>query len=125
MAKKKWPKPSIEFPVPIYGGTAYLYRTQSEFEDALAFIGANTAQSKANGKCQHLTNNVTGESIYMVGWFNSQKSTLVHECAHMAFFILAHAGIDARESAGEAFCYLQDWLFTKFGGDVPENAAIK
>lgn len=51
---------------------------------------------------------------YLVGVFDHRLSTLVHELAHTTFKILRDCNIPANVDGNqEAFCYLQDWLFSK------------
>lgn len=73
--------------------------------------------------CQLPGPNVAGRAVecncngrmYYIGVFDGQISTLAHECAHIAFFLLATVGIDARNDSGEAFCYLLGFMMREFG----------
>jgi hypothetical protein len=48
---------------------------------------------------------------FLVGVFNGEVGTLVHELAHTAFKILRQVNIPANHKHQEAFAYLQQWLF--------------
>lgn len=52
---------------------------------------------------------------YLVGVFDGEPGTLVHELAHTAFKILRDVNVPVHhDGRQEAFCYLQQWLFDKF-----------
>jgi hypothetical protein len=48
---------------------------------------------------------------FLVGVFNGELGTLVHELAHTAFKVLNHVNVRADFKHQEAFAYLQQWLF--------------
>jgi hypothetical protein len=48
---------------------------------------------------------------YLVGVFNGELGTLVHELAHTAFKILRHVNVPASFKHQEAFAYLQQFMF--------------
>lgn len=109
-----WPKPTKEFDVPVYSGRIYLYRTPEKYNQALEYLKEKPRDLITSaGTAMHLTNNKTGKSIFLVGWFNRELATLVHECGHLTFAILLHAGVDVKEGNNEAYCYLLDTLFSK------------
>lgn len=114
--KPRWPKPKKFFKTPIYAGSIYLFRSQEKYIQACAFLRAPEPDLHGViGKAQELQNTRSGELVYLIGCFDDQQSTLVHEASHLAFFILQTAGIDARDSGGETFCYLLQALLNKLG----------
>jgi hypothetical protein len=56
--------------------------------------------------------NLVGGSEHIVGIFSDGVSARVHECSHLTFNILNHAGINAVDSE-EAYCYLVGFLYEK------------
>ena len=110
------PKPKKTFLVPVYGGRLYLYVDDKLARKALEalFIEPHLDDDDAIGWCLPGLQ-PTGGAIYVVAWLDGLTSTLVHELGHAAFYILGRAGIDARDSSGEAFCYLQAELLNRCG----------
>jgi hypothetical protein len=103
---RHFPKPSIEFDIPIYGGRAYLYRTDREYHQACAYLGHPVRNPDPMcGRFLHCFNRA-GNSVYLVGWFNDDWTVLVHEAAHCALAILDYCGIQPGEGRGEPYCYL-------------------
>lgn len=113
--KKKWPKPNMQFVVPIYGGIVYIFKTEKQSIAASDYFNAAPIGKMTCGSCRHLVHDISGESCYVVTWKDGTRSTLIHELTHAAVFILGHAGIDIRDSAGEALCYLLNDLCIKAG----------
>lgn len=50
---------------------------------------------------------------WVVAVLDGSHATLVHECVHLALWILDRVGIDPRDSSGESMAYLTDWLYTQ------------
>lgn len=51
------------------------------------------------------------DGYFLVGVFNGELGTLVHELAHTAFKVLHHVNVRADHKHQEAFAYLQQWLY--------------
>jgi len=106
MKQKKWPKADHTFNIPLYGGVIHLFMNRAKFNKAVEFLlDIDESKDTAVGRARHVTNE-KGESIYLIGWFNNELETLVHEICHITGYILDHAGIDVRDSGMEAYCYL-------------------
>lgn len=54
----------------------------------------------------------TGDG-YVIGVFDGELSTLVHELTHLILMVAEHNGIDPFSSRGEPLAYLMDDLFTE------------
>ena len=116
--KANWPKPHKEFAIPLYGGRVYVFTGKKKVALARTYLKLPPRdKGREYGFCEHSVHSETGDSLYLIGWFNGKWDTLAHEIAHACFFSLAYAGIDVRESAGEAFCYLLSDLLCKAGID--------
>ncbi|BAN92360.1 hypothetical protein X534_gp49 [Ralstonia phage RSB3] len=50
---------------------------------------------------------------WVLGWFDGNPATLVHECVHVALWLLADVGIDPQAERGEPMAYLVDSMFTR------------
>lgn len=48
---------------------------------------------------------------FLVGVFNKDMGTLVHELSHTTFKVLRHVNVRADHKHQEAFAYLNQWLF--------------
>lgn len=48
----------------------------------------------------------TADGGWVLGWFDGEPLTLVHEATHVALFVLEHVGIDPFTSQGEPMAYL-------------------
>ena len=115
--KKKWPKPNISFSVPLYGGRVYIFKTEKQSLAAEEYFDCQPICKATCGSCRHLLDDLTKQSYYLVAWLDGKRSTLVHELTHASIFILRHAGIDIRDSEGEALCYLLNDLLVQAGVD--------
>ena len=112
----KWPKPMIEFEIPLYGGWVYLYRSPEKIQQAYRYLNVQSLEDPEglyDGFAHMLIDQSTGARLYLIGWYSDDLTTLAHEASHIAFFILSNAGIDARDSDGETFCYLLGTILEK------------
>lgn len=114
MARNRLPKPKKCFAIPIYGGTVCYYTDRKTYSAALAFCRGEPLRTECVGHFVAAMNEV-GEVLYLVGAFDKVRSTIVHEVGHLTFSILERAGMDPRDSGGEAFCYLQDTIVDHLG----------
>lgn len=104
--KFKFPKP---LHIPIYGGNLYLFKTQEDFQKAYVGLGGEPLTGIFNGNTAHFEHS-DGGSVYLLGWYNDQQSTLAHECVHAAIFLFNQVGMDPSDSNGEAMAYLVGFL---------------
>lgn len=51
--------------------------------------------------------------LYIIGVFDGSITTLVHETGHATLDEAQYRGFDPCSGNGEAFCYLQGYLFVK------------
>ena len=106
-----FPKPWRDFRIPLYGGRVIAYRDRAKHAEAvMACGGAKDDDETCRGVCFPAENDA-GHRLYVLGWFDGEPPTLVHECGHIAMFIVNHAGMDPRDSSGEAYCYILDFVF--------------
>lgn len=124
--KKSFPKPSKELDIPIYGGKVLYFKTQKQLDKAVHCLDlpAEEFGDQAAGKCIYMED-TNGASLYFVCVFDGLRSTLVHELGHLTFYVLGRAGIDARDSGGEAYCYLHGYLSRELGIDKNPKRAPK
>lgn len=116
MAKLKWPK-LPRFLVPLFHcANVYLCVTKAEWQQAIFSLNQPEQNlSFSNGRTMHFCNESTGENLYLVGVFDNSISTLVHECAHAAFYCCSDVGVSVQtDQPNETYCYLLDRMFTHF-----------
>lgn len=116
MAKPKWPKlPSFTIPL-FQHAQVYLCVSKSEWNHAQVSISLPPADlSSIAGRCRQFVNDVTGESLYLIGVFDGSPATLVHECAHATFYCCHDVGVTVEtDKANETFCYMLDRMFSHF-----------
>jgi hypothetical protein len=112
MSKRKWPK-LFECYVPLYGGRIVLCRTLAEWKQCAVYLRRDVDVSPT-GVGAHMMFESETDAVHLVGVFNKDRSTLVHEIAHACFRILDRVGIETPvEDKNEAFFYLLDHLYDK------------
>lgn len=124
MAKSKWPKlPSYTIPL-FNSANVYLAVTKDEWCAALDSIKAErTDLNFSVGRAANFENEDTGERMYMIGVFDKNLSTLVHECAHVCFYTCADVGVTTRpDEANETYCYMLDRMFSHFAPFIAKLA---
>ncbi len=110
------PRDSATFRVPLYGGRVLVCFTRDAFQDALEKFGeapdahlkeySGVLQETFEGKKTH-------RRVWLLGWFDKDVGTLIHELAHTTFRVLRHADVGISQTNDEAYAYLQDALYTK------------
>lgn len=125
MAKKnKFPKLPC-FTVPLFNSAnVYLAVTREQFKQADAFLGGSVGYKPFNvGLASNYENEDTGERIYLIGVFDDHLTTLVHECAHVCFYVCDDVGVTTTPGdANETYCYMLDRMFSHFAPVVAELA---
>lgn len=116
MAKVKWPKLARFFVPLFHSANIYLCTTKEEWQQALASLDQPSQNlSYSKGRTMHFCDDATGENMYLIGVFDGNISTLVHECAHATFYCCSDIGITTRPGeANETYCYLLDRMFIYF-----------
>lgn len=123
MAKPKWPK-LPRYLIPLFNtANIYLCRSKEEWRQAELCLGVPAANVEfCNGMCRHFSNNETGENLYLLGVFDNSSATLVHECAHAAFYTCNDTGVQVDTGRpNETFCYLLDRMFNHFHQYIPQE----
>lgn len=124
MAKHKWPKvPSYTIPL-FESATVYLCVTKEHFKQADIFLGGTGEDKPFNsGVAANYEDTSSGSKVYVIGVFDESLSTLVHECAHVCFYVCSDVGLTTDPSdANETYCYMLDRMFTHFAPVVAELA---
>lgn len=98
--------------IPLYGGRVVAYNKRSAYIETIKACGAPEGDDMetCRGMCFPAQNEAGGK-LYALGWFDGDCQTLVHECGHVAMFVVMHAGINPTDSSGEAYCYVLDHVF--------------
>ena len=111
--KPKFPKPVKAFTVPIYGGTVLVYHDYKKLHlaDAIATGHTDVDNTQPGGEC---IDQQTPFPQYLLGVYDNEAITLIHEVCHLTFFILRNAGVDPMEGNNEAYAYLHSALMVEY-----------
>ena len=107
-----WPKPYREADSGIFNSRVYLYNNREKHKKAVEFLGQKE-HTPGVGVTQAFQNEIDGAHVVVIGWFDEDIGTFIHELSHATFFILDGAGVKIAPDNHEVFCYLQDYLFEK------------
>lgn len=104
----------VELSLRPYNGRLFFVRSKREYEQAhkRLFKTPDVLICAQRGRF------VGGEGVdgmwtYLV--FAGTTATMAHELSHVVFHVFERCGIDARDSGGEAFCYLLSQLLIDAG----------
>lgn len=98
--------------IPIYGGKIILVKDRKQFHRlAHKYNRECERDDYCYGRCLELSRR--GVTHYLVGVFNGEQRTLVHELAHATMWTLDRVGINPTDSNGETYCYLLAQLFAE------------
>lgn len=105
----------MKFPIPIYGGEVWVFKTKSEFLEAQEELGddAEIIENSLGDSWVVPSLDSPNEWIYLVGVYDKELGTLVHELSHTALNIVANSNFLAHDGNGEPFSYLLNYLFDK------------
>ena len=126
MAKAKWHKLPA-FTIPLFQSAhVYLATTREQFQHADKFLGGSGDEKPFNlGFASNYENTDTGERCYLIGVFDQQIATLVHECAHVCFYVCSDVGVTTRpEDANETYCYMLDRTGNHFLPFIQEKQEV-
>jgi hypothetical protein len=112
--KPSIPKPFARIAVDPYNYDLVVFIDSRKFRD---YVNAYRSENKvtqdmlteAGGLCSALHH----RSEMVLGVFNGNSGTLVHELSHVCFRILQSCGVPAEADSSEAFAYLIGHLFLK------------
>lgn len=122
MAKKKWPK-IPGYTIPLFEcANVYLALSKDQYTQADEFLGGTGKDMSFNsGLAGNYEHTESGERAYLIGVFDKNLSTLVHECAHVCFYACSDVGVTTNPSdANETYCYMLDRMFSFFSPFVAE-----
>lgn len=102
--------------VPLFKcGRVFLFTDRQVLADATEALGV---ESDDLDGCLGISRQISGpdgEYAFVVGVFDNDVTTLVHELAHVTFNILTRVGVTVEaNAANETFCYMQEELLTYF-----------
>lgn len=92
--------------VPLFEcGEVVFCQNWHEWEILHRRLGVDGGMQFGNGASRSLSSQKG--TLFIIGVFNNELSTLAHECAHIAFDICNRAGVVAEPGrANETFCHL-------------------
>lgn len=91
--KTKWPKPQ-SYLIPLFEcANVYLCRSREEWQQVCTVLGIKPGSiDMLSGSTVSVRNAESGENLYLLGVFNNSIATLVHESAHIAFYVCGDTG---------------------------------
>jgi len=110
------PLVKVKFEVPIYGGTVRAFSDKNELIKAYNKLSAREKQSSdsfPDVECSGMvfpTISKDGSLDFLVGVFDNDITTLVHECGHLAIFVFEQIRCEITGDTSEPFCYLLEYL---------------
>lgn len=116
MAKTKWPK-LPHYLIPLFQNAhVYLCTTKEQWGLACKSIQCPAGETFGmSGLAQTFHDEDTGQLLYLLGVFDGNVATLVHECSHVAFYVCRDTGVPTEASlSSETYCYLQERIFSAF-----------
>jgi len=120
------PRNITRFKIHYYGGECLLVLNRKHFETAYKWLNDDsheTNEEHAGLTCQPVTKD--GQVYYLIGIFDRQADTLIHEVCHLSVFILDRANVDPRKENGESLAYLLSHFFQEFSKKVFEQPKKK
>lgn len=109
--KTKWPKGATYIPIPLYGGSLFIFTKVKDYEQAYKHLGFSADTKGCDGQFTTMESD-SGERLYLILTSNSYN-TLHHEVSHAALAICKDTGFSAEDGNEEPFCYLAAHLFTE------------
>jgi hypothetical protein len=100
------------FTVPIYSGTVCVYTSREEYSAAWKELEGDAVEDvdEMDGVSSRHSDKKKS-SVYLIGVFDGDEGTLVHELVHTVFEMLSHAGIPISKRNDEVFAYLMAALY--------------
>lgn len=109
--------------VPLFEcGTVYLCKSREEWIAAYEWLNVDDGDPDRFAGLAHTLNYEDKQTLYMIGVFDGNISTLVHEAAHVAFYICRDVGVtlDINDS-NETYAYLIESIIRCFGKYVGDK----
>ncbi len=107
---------SATFRVPLYGGRVLICPTREAYSRALELLDGDPdpCTKEYVGVLLELSEGRKPvRKVYLLGWFDQNVGTLIHELSHLTFRVLRHAAVGISQTNDEAYAYLMDALYMK------------
>jgi hypothetical protein len=109
------PRTVSKIPIPLFGGVLYICRDRKTFERTYKHIHGEdypeNTEDAAGLACEEVHSNE--EVVYLLGVFDNNSSTILHEVVHTSVFILKRASINPTDDKVETLAYLIEFLYAK------------
>ena len=101
--------------IDIFGQRVSVFLTIEDYEKALDWRGEPKNASYGSAHCVHsiLINEKRENSLFMIGWFTDDVSSLIHEIVHIAIMLCDYIGHTITPT-DEIVPYITQLLFSKF-----------
>jgi hypothetical protein len=98
--------------------------SKEEFQRVLEQFGINSEKIVGGSAIGYTIQTVGGLNAVWLQKRNPPLSALVHECVHLAKFILDDRGVEYGAN-GEALCYYTEYWFERFVSDLKKRRSVK
>lgn len=102
----------MKTPIPVYGGTIHFFTDFAKFNAHHKKVNKDEVEHALGWTSEY--KGADGSSNIMIGVFDGDPQTLVHECIHVGLNVFERCNIDPSAESGEPFAYLVDCLFGMF-----------
>jgi hypothetical protein len=106
-----------KFTVPLYGDVVWVFGSKKQM---LAFGKKQNTDFDVNPQASGVMSG-DGGGNFIVGVFDGQADTVVHEATHLALAVAERHGLTVNKDHDEGFCYLMESLFNQ----IRKGARIK
>lgn len=108
----------IKIQIRPYGCELMFTQSRNEFRAERAKYTADPIDLDTIAGC---ASDFQGGSFHIVGVFDGEESTLVHELSHVTIKVMHHIGTEINDQTCEPFCYLLEDLFLQCIGSLKET----
>lgn len=115
--RHSFPKGKKPFHVPLYGGIVYFCTSREDYAQVYDYMTNSRDGQEFADSCLGCVSSLSapdGAAAYLVGVFDTDLNTFVHELGHLAIDVLDRAGCPIDSRTSEAFCYLIGTLAGQF-----------
>jgi hypothetical protein len=109
---KTRPQPALTTRLDVWSKDVVLTITRASYVAEVKRYGVKTVEiddvKDALGMCDYI---VGVKNPIVIGWFDGEIATLVHECVHAAMAVLDDKGVPISRENDEALAYTIDYLF--------------
>lgn len=114
MKRLRIPVGVTSYRVSVYGQIILFANTPELYNEVRKRMKMPPIEQFGSGRAEWC-NDGKGSNVFLIGVFDGHGSTLAHEAAHIAFFLLKLVGVPVEPGEpNEAYCYLLADIYEAF-----------